>query len=330
VRGQIIFADNETGMLRTGVIGNEFAAAEYIRQLRNMRSVKLTGIVDDQQAHELSVDRVIAESEAVFILSDPSSLFALAEKAIRSSRHVFLDSLFPLHVREVKALNKLAREADVNVQIGHTDRFNPAFLAAKHHLQHPMLIESHRLTEFDPSHSEMSVIYDLMLSDIDIALSLVKSNVKRISSSGVAVLSDQTDIANTRIEFDNGAVANLTASRISMKEVKKSRFFGRDSFLTVDYLAHTITQVHPGKNFTKESIEQLDNNKLKNNILASIEVPAGNALNHALESFVSSIHSNLPPVVPLVDGLKTLEVAHKIVDQLRLNTNFAPGYTISA
>src|SRR4029077_17608867 len=162
--------------------------------------------------------------------------YEYAVKAIRKSKHVFIEKPLTHTVSEGKKLLALVNEADIKAQVGHVERFNPAFLAAKDYFNQPMFIETHRLAEFNPRGTDVSVVHDLMIHDIDVVLSVVKSSVKKISASGVAVVSDSPDIANARIEFDNGCVANLTASRISMKNMRKSRFFQKDAYISVDFL----------------------------------------------------------------------------------------------
>ena len=160
--------------------------------------------------------------DAVDIVTPTIAHFKCATQAIKKSKHVFIEKPVTTTIEEAKTLMELSKEANVQVQVGHVERFNPAFIAAKDYCTNPMFIETHRLAQFNPRGTDVSVILDLMIHDIDIILSVVKSTIKRISASGVAVVSDSVDIANARIEFNNGCVANLTASRISMKKIGRA------------------------------------------------------------------------------------------------------------
>ena len=154
--------------------------------------------------------------------------------ALRKGKHVFVEKPIANTIEEARDLVKLAKESNLKFQVGHVERFNPAFLALKDYKLQPMFIEVHRLAQFNPRGTDVSVILDLMIHDIDIILSVTGANARRISASGVAVLSDTPDIANARIELDNGCVANLTASRISLKNMRKSRFFQKDAYIAVE------------------------------------------------------------------------------------------------
>src|SRR4030095_5960697 len=174
---------------------------------------------------------------AIDIVAPTTYDFEWCEKAIRKGKHVFVEKPLANTMEEARLLVKLAEESKIKFQVGHVERFNPAFLAAKDLELNPMFIEVHRLAQFNPRGTEVSVILDLMIHDIDIILSLVKSDVKNIYASGVAVMTDTPDIANVRIEFHNGAVANLTSSRISMKKMRKMRLFQKDAYIGIDFLA---------------------------------------------------------------------------------------------
>ena len=177
---------------------------------------------------------------AVLIATPTSSHYEYAEQAIKNHKHIFIEKPITQTVEEAKKLIELAEEAGIKIQVGHVERFNPAFTAIKHRNLMPMFIESHRLSQFDVRGTDVSVVLDLMIHDIDIVLSLVNANVKRVHASGVAVASESIDIANARIEFDNGAVANLTASRISFKKMRKMRLFQHNEYIGIDFLAKSV------------------------------------------------------------------------------------------
>ena len=222
---------------------------------------------------------------------------------------------------EAKELLKLAKEANIKFQVGHVERFNPAFLALKEYELNPMFIEVHRLAQFNPRGTDVSVILDLMIHDIDIILSLVKSNVKSISANGVSVMSDTPDIANVRIEFDNGCVANLTSSRISMKKMRKMRLFQKDSYISIDFLEKK-TEIIKLKSPQDKNVFSFDieTNKGKKTIAISAPVvPEGNALKMELESFRDAIINNTNTIISEVDGYMAMEVAHQILEKIGRN-----------
>jgi predicted dehydrogenase len=216
----------------------------------------------------------------------------------------------------------LSTEANVKVQVGHVERFNPAFTAAVNYIDNPMFIETHRLAQFNPRGTDVPVILDLMIHDIDIVLSVVKSNVRKISASGVKVVSDTPDIANARIEFDNGCVANLTASRISMKNMRKSRFFQRDAYIAVDFLEKTteivrMKEVIPGDNDPFAMIIELGENKAAKQIFfEKPEILPVNEIKMELETFYHSVVNDTTPLVSIIDGYNALNVAYQIIEKL--------------
>ena len=222
---------------------------------------------------------------------------------------------------------KLAREANVKVQVGHVERFNPAFIAGRPFLTKPMFIESHRLAQFNPRGTDVPVVMDLMIHDLDIILSVVDSSVKRISASGVAVVSATPDIANARIEFANGCVANITASRISLKNMRKSRFFQHDAYVSIDFLKKKaeVVRLDDGDaepNGNDMFIELPDNKKRKINFeFPSVEET--NAIQEELRSFRKAIETGCQPAVTIQDGYNALLVAHQIVEKLQLSSDLS-------
>jgi len=235
-------------MLKVGVFGVGHLGKFHLNNWKEIEGIKLIGFYDpsDENAETVikeyglkrfkNADKLIEASDAVDIVAPTTHHFELCKKAILKSRHVFVEKPLTNTMNEAKEIVKLAKEANIKFQVGHVERFNPALLAAREHELNPMFIEVHRLSQFNPRGTDVSVILDLMIHDIDIILSLVKSNVKNVFANGVNVLSDTPDIANVRIEFDNGCVANLTSSRISMKKMRKMRLFQKDSYVGIDFL----------------------------------------------------------------------------------------------
>jgi predicted dehydrogenase len=225
-------------------------------------------------------------------------------------------------VDEARALLKLAEEADVKVQVGHVERFNPAFTSVAHAIDNPKFIETHRLAPFNPRGTDVSVILDLMIHDIDIVLSVTKANVRRISASGVAVLSDSPDIANARLELDNGCVANLTASRISLKAMRKSRFFQRDAYIAVDFLSKEsevvkMRAVEGEPDPFSITIDLGNDRGYKEITFEKPDIAENNAIQDELRSFAQCIRDGEPPLVSLEDGTRALDVAMQILEKMQ-------------
>jgi len=238
--------------------------------------------------------------------------------AIRKGKHVFVEKPLAHTLQEGKDLVNMVREAGVKMQVGHVERFNPAYLALKEMNLNPMFIEVHRLAQFNPRGTEVSVILDLMIHDIDIILSLVKSDVKSISASGVAVMTDTPDIANVRIEFNNGCVANLTSSRISMKKMRKVRLFQKDAYIGIDLLEKKteIIKLKQPEDVGVFSFDIETPNGKKTIAIANPSIEPLNAIKLELTSFVDAIVNNKPTVVSEIDGYLAMEVAHKILDKI--------------
>ncbi|HRS54382.1 MAG TPA: Gfo/Idh/MocA family oxidoreductase, partial [Bacteroidales bacterium] len=265
---------------------------------------------------------LIEAVDVVNIVTPTISHFDCASIALKKFKHVFIEKPIVTTINEARELINIASEAGVKVQVGHVERFNPAFLAASPYINNPMFIETHRLAQFNPRGTDVPVILDLMIHDIDIVLSVVKSNVKKISASGVAIISDTPDIANARIEFDNGCVANLTASRISLKNMRKSRFFQQNAYISVDFLKKE-TEIISLKNVEKEKenpfslILDLGKDKPpKQMIFEKPEIQPINAIKMELEKFYQSIIKNQDPPITIIDGYNALEIAYKIIDKL--------------
>jgi predicted dehydrogenase len=325
-------------MLKIGVLGAGHLGKIHLKCIKEIPGFDLVGFYDPdsenarQVEEEFSVPRwasleqLIDAVEVVDIVTPTISHFDCASKALRKCRHVFIEKPIVTTVEEARDLIKIAGEANVKVQVGHVERFNPAFLAAESYFDRPMFIETHRLSQFNPRGTDVPVILDLMIHDIDIVLSVVKSNIRKISASGVAVISDSPDIANARIEFDNGCVANLTASRISLKSMRKSRFFQRDAYISVDFLKKELEIVRIGEPGASEDTQgfffDLGKNKGTRQIFfEKPEIKPTNAIRTELDSFYSAIINNTTPPVTINDGYLALEVAHKIMERINQSAN---------
>ncbi|HRH65777.1 MAG TPA: Gfo/Idh/MocA family oxidoreductase [Bacteroidia bacterium] len=325
-------------MVKIGVIGAGHLGKIHLRLLKEIANVQLIGFYDHhaEQAKAVSTElgirsfstaeELIEQADAIDIVTPTVAHFDYAVKALRKSKHIFIEKPVTHTVNEGKKLVALVHEAGVKAQVGHVERFNPAFLAARDFLLQPMFIETHRLAEFNPRGTDVSVVHDLMIHDIDIVLSVVRSPVKKISASGVAVVSDTPDIANARIEFDNGCVANLTASRISLKNMRKSRFFQRDAYISIDFLKKK-TEVVRLKNLVGEAGPldiTIDLGKNKGSKIIYFDQPKveeSNAIKMELELFARSILEDKPTSVPIEEGFLALHVAHQVMEKLNSSLN---------
>jgi predicted dehydrogenase len=320
-------------MLKVGVFGTGHLGKFHLNNWKEIEGVELVGFYDPnndiaaevQAQYGLSrfadEESLLDAVDAVDIVTPTQYHFALCEKAIKHGKHVFVEKPMANTIDEARELVKLVKESKVKFQVGHVERFNPAFLAIQNEKLAPMFIEVHRLAQFNPRGTEVSVILDLMIHDIDAILSIVKSDVKSISASGVAVMTDTPDIANVRIEFNNGCVANLTSSRISMKRMRKMRLFQKDAYIAVDFLDKKAEVIRLKKDDDQHvfSFDIETPSGAKTIAIASPEVPQVNAIKKELEEFVAAIRNNTQPVVNEIDGYRALEVAHHILQKINVN-----------
>ena len=273
-----------------------------------------------------SVDDLIDDSDVIDIVSPTITHHEYAIKAIKSKTHVFIEKPITQTHLEAEELLKLAHEAKVKVQVGHVERFNPAFIKAYDYIKNPLFIETHRLAEFNPRGTDVSVVLDLMIHDIDIMLKIVRSEVKNIHASGVSIVSDSLDIANARIEFNNGCVCNLTASRMSLKSMRKTRIFQNDAYISVDLLDKK-TEIIRLKNIKpNEKLDPLamvlDIGKKKSKKQIYFEVPEienNNAIMDELISLHHCIMNNTEPEVSINDGLMALQLAEQILEKITIS-----------
>jgi predicted dehydrogenase len=270
-----------------------------------------------------SPEELLDHCDAVDIVAPTIYHYELCALALRKGKHVFVEKPLTNTMDEAKALLKLAVESNLKFQVGHVERFNPAFVALKNYALEPMFIEVHRLSQFNPRGTDVSVILDLMIHDIDIILHLVKSNVSYISANGVVVLSDTPDIANVRIEFDNGCVANLTSSRISMKKMRKMRLFQKDAYIGIDFLEKKTEIISQNTTVEKNVFTfDIDTGKGKKTVaIANPIVEDSNAMKEELIAFKNAIINNTEIPVSVLDGYRAMEVAHQILDKINKVVN---------
>ena len=317
-------------MLKAGVLGAGHLGKIHLRLLQQSEKYELVGFYDPftenakKVAKEFgyklfnSIDELIDAVDVVDIVTPTLSHFDCAKQAIEKGKHIFIEKPITNTLQEAQAIKTLASQNHVRGQVGHVERFNPAFTAVKDMIDTPMFIETHRLAEFNPRGTDVPVVLDLMIHDIDIILSVVKSKVKNVHASGVSVISDTPDIANARIEFENGCVANLTSSRISMKNMRKSRFFQKDAYISVDFLekkSEVVKMKDVPENPDEFAMILQNAEGVKKQIyFDNPDVVENNAILDELESFADAINNNTTPIVSLSQGTEALRVAHMIID----------------
>lgn len=326
-------------MLKIGVIGAGHLGKIHLKLLLELKDTfEVIGFYDNDRENAKIVNRsyrvksfksvelLIEEADVIDIVSPTISHYDCASLAIRSNKHVFIEKPITQTVLEAENLMKLSREAGVKVQVGHVERFNSAFKSAQAYVSQPLFIESHRLSEFNLRGTDVPVVLDLMIHDLDIVLKLVNSSVKSVQASGVSVVSDTPDIANARIEFNNGCVCNLTASRMSLKNMRKSRVFQKDAYISIDYLEKK-TEVIRLKNIKPSEetdplaiVLDLGKGKRKKQIyFENPNIEENNAIKDEFISFANAIYEDIEPEVSITDGLRALELAEVILEKMKLN-----------
>jgi len=317
-------------MLKAGVLGAGHLGKIHLRLLAQSKKYELVGFYDADEIHAEqivkefgytyfdSISKLIEAVDVVDIVTPTFAHFETAKQAIEAGKHVFVEKPITNTVIEAENLIALSEKHSVKGQVGHVERFNPAFTAVKDKIKNPMFIETHRLAEFNPRGTDVPVVLDLMIHDIDAILSVVHSEVKKITASGVDVISDTPDIANARIEFENGCVANLTASRISLKNMRKSRFFQKDAYISVDFFEKKCEVVKmkdaPETPRDFDMILQNAEGIKKQIYFDNPNVGSNNAILDELDSFADAINNNTTPVVSLQQATRALKVALAIIE----------------
>lgn len=317
-------------MLKVGVFGVGHLGKFHLNNWKEIEGIKLVGFFDPNNDNARVVmeqyglkrfmdeEKLMDACDIIDVIAPTDHHFSICMQAIRKGKHIFVEKPLAHTIQEGRDLVNMVREANIKMQVGHVERFNPAYLAIKGMNLNPMFIEVHRLAQFNPRGTEVSVIMDLMIHDIDIILSLVKSDVKSILASGVAVMTETPDIANVRIEFHNGCVANLTSSRISMKKMRKIRLFQKDAYLGIDFLEKK-TEIIKLKQPDDTNVFSFDietQHGKKTIAIANPVIKPLNAIKLELEAFVDSIINNKPTIVSEIDGFLAMEVAHQILDKI--------------
>lgn len=322
-------------MLKIGVLGAGHLGKIHIRLIQELKTFfELVGFydADAQNAAQVSekfgiksfdnLEELLDAVQVVDIVTPTLTHFSLAQQALQRGKHVFIEKPLTETLEEGAALVNLAKTQNLKVQVGHVERFNPAFVAARPYFDQPMFIETHRLAQFNPRGCDVPVVLDLMIHDIDVILSVINSPVKNVHASGVAVVSDSHDIANARLEFENGCVANLTTSRLSMKNMRKSRFFQKNAYISVDFLAKemeviTMQDVQGEPDFFDMVLDLGEDKPKKKIMFEKPQIPELNSIKEELFTFYQAVTQNTRPIVSIEDGYHALEVAHRILEKLK-------------
>ena len=328
-------------MLKIGLLGAGHLGKIHLKCIQLLPATyELVGFYDPNDAVKAQVakqfgikpfpsaEALIHAVDVVDIVTPTTTHSALATMVMKANKHLFIEKPITHTLEEAKALMKLHESHPVKIQIGHVERFNPALLALADFNLHPMFIEGHRLATFNPRGTDVPVVLDLMIHDLDIVLSMVKAPVKHIHASGVAVVSDSPDIANARIAFENGCIANLTASRISLKQMRKIRLFQKEAYISLDFLDKQaqIVRLYDQELIENGSVDlgadaafmEIDTPKGKKVIHMSIpEIEPVNAIKMELATLAESIVNHTPTKVSIGDGYQALELAEQIMEEIR-------------
>jgi len=320
--------------LSIGVIGVGHLGGLHAQLLGQVENAALIGVHDvdsargEDVAHQTSsryfdsVEALLQHVDAVTVATVTPAHYVIVKQALEAGKHVLVEKPMTQTADEARELNQLAQKNGCLIQVGHIERFNPAVLALEPFLLQPLFIESHRLAQFNPRGSDVAVVLDLMIHDIDLILSLVRSPVSRIDANGVAVVSDHADIANARIQFENGCVANVTASRISQNKMRKMRLFQKDAYISIDFaqpLAEVFRLIDENDRDAKPTmmLGEITRGTHKRHIIYERpDIPERNALLEELRSFVACVRAGSTPVVTGDDGQQAIEVAAQILSKI--------------
>jgi len=324
-------------MLKIGVLGAGHLGKIHINCIKEIERYELSGFYDQDVEtskkvaadtgvkNYTSIDELIDNVDVVDIVTPTIAHFACASEAIKKGKNVFIEKPIVATVEEANKLIELARQANVKVQVGHVERFNPAFIAAQPHIDDPVFIEVHRLALYNPRGCDVPVVLDLTVHDIDILLTIVKSPIKSINASGVSIVSPTPDIITARIEFENGAVANLTTSRISLKNMRKFRIFQKGAYITMDFLEKKADVVRvddmEGEPGPFDMTLNLADGSTKKISVEELETNQINAIKTELERFHDAIVNNTEPPVTIEDGVEVLKVAYQILEEINNHQN---------
>ncbi|MFC2093785.1 Gfo/Idh/MocA family protein [Bacteroidota bacterium] len=329
--------------INVSVIGCGHLGRIHIKNLKEIEiesgSIKLSGVYDidlekcNSAADQFDVtvfnsfDDLLKNSNSIIVVTPTSTHFQIAYKAIEQNKNIFIEKPVTDDVNDARKLLAIAKGKEINIQVGHIERFNPALLSLEKYNLAPLFIETHRLAQFNPRGTDVSVVQDLMIHDIDVILNIVKSEVQSIHANGVAIITDKIDIANVRIKFDNGCVANITSSRISQNKMRKMRIFQRNAYISIDFLKNSSEVFRLVDSKSSESISPMFSlgtikreDKDFNIVYEQPSIEEINPMKYELNKFFDCIRSGTEPVVQLKDGIQALEVATRINEEIELSS----------
>jgi predicted dehydrogenase len=328
--------------LKTGIIGAGHLGKLHAKMLNSIHNCTLGGVYDINELKSKALseefgteiyeapDQLLEQVDAVSIAATTSAHYDIAKTCLMKGKHVFIEKPITTTIQQAEEIVQLAADKNLNLQVGHIERFNPALVSLERYILEPMFIQTDRLAQFNPRGTDVAVVLDLMIHDIDIILSLIKSNVKQIDAAGVAVVSDSLDIANARIQFENGAVANVTSSRISQKKMRKMRIFQRDNYISLDFIiglseVYRLVPIDEDTGSGTLSFGEIGvGEKRKRVVYEQPEIKEINALQYELQLFVDSVLNNTRPVVSGQDGLRALRVAEQIMQKIEESRKIIP------
>jgi len=322
-------------MLKVGIVGVGQFGQNHARILNESSKCDFVGLydIDKKRAKEISTrlgtksfkdfDSLLDEIDVLFNVVTTISHFELAEKALKRGIHVFIEKPITETLQQAEDLIELADEKKLKIQVGHIERFNPIIMEIEDKIKKPIFMECHRIAPFTPRGTDIPVVLELMIHDIDLILSFMESKVKHISASGAGVMTKSIDIANARIEFEDGAVANITASRISLKRSRQLRIFQKDAYFSIDFQDKSVKHVKKSKNLYKVlpkimmgNYENIDTKDVVDIVEVNASDRGKDALTIELESFIHAVEADINPVVDGRAGTRALEVALEIVNKI--------------
>lgn len=329
--------------INVSVIGSGHLGRMHIKNLKEIEResdyVKLSGVydIDSEKVNSVSsefdvaafdsFDELLNNSNAIIIVTPTSTHYEIASKAIEQNKNIFIEKPVTDDINDAHKLLEVSKGKEVKIQVGHIERFNPALLSLEKYNLSPLFIETHRLAQFNPRGTDVSVVQDLMIHDIDVILNIVKSGVQSIHANGVAIITDKIDIANVRIKFDNGCVANITSSRISQNKMRKMRIFQRNAYISIDFLKNSSEVFRLVDSESSESINPVfslgtlkRDEKDFNIVYEQPPIEEINPMKYELNKFIDCIITGTEPVVQLEDGIQALEVATRINEEIELSS----------
>lgn len=315
--------NTENGKIRTAVVGVGYLGKFHAGKYRKMVGVDLVGVVDIDpgRAEEIAAELgtrayadyrdLIGKVDAVSIVVPTSDHFEISRFFLENDVDLLVEKPFTTTLEEADELIQISKSRGLLLQVGHLERYNPAVVALSDIIKKPLFIESHRLAIFKPRATDVSVVLDLMIHDIDIIFNFVKSELSAIHASGIPVITENVDIANARLEFESGCVANVTASRVSMKDERKLRLFQQDAYVAIDFANHKATIIHKKPNSNDGLIPGME--------IESRTFPKGDALDEELKSFIDAVRNRTRPSVTGQMGRDALKAALDVMSQIQKN-----------